>query len=44
MKAIALVNHIAENRVDGYYKPWDTYFPNEDINSNEEVGSDGNRT
>ena len=39
MKAQAL----AENPVDGDYEPLDTYFTDEEINSIEEVGSNGNQ-
>ena len=43
MKSQALVDHLAENPVDGDYEPLDTYFPDEEINSIEEVGSNGNQ-
>ena len=43
MKAQALTDHLAENPVDGDYEPLDTYFPDEGINSIEEVGSNGNQ-
>ena len=39
MKAQAL----AENPVNDDYKPLDTYFPDEEINSIEELGSNGNQ-
>ena len=39
MKAQAL----AENPVNDDYKPLDTYFPDEEINSIEEVCSNGNQ-
>ena len=39
MKAQAL----AENPVNDDYKPLDTYFPDEETNSIEEVGSNGNQ-
>ena len=44
MKAHALVDHLVENPPDGDYEPLDTYFPNEYINSTEEVGSDRNQS
>ena len=44
MKAQALVDHLAENPVDGDYEPLDTYFPDEEIKSIEEVCSNGNRS
>ena len=43
MKAQALVYHLADNPVDDDYEPLDTYFPDEEINSIEEVGSYGNQ-
>ncbi|XP_027769601.1 uncharacterized protein LOC114073842 [Solanum pennellii] len=43
MKAQALADHLAENPVDSDYEPLDTYFPDEEINSIEEVGSNGNQ-
>ena len=43
MKAQALADHLAENPVDGDYEPLDRYFPDEEINSIEEVGSNGNQ-
>ena len=43
MKAQALAHHLAENLIDGDYEPLDTYFPDEEINSIEEVGSNGNQ-
>ena len=43
MKSQALVDHLAENPVDGDYEPLDTYFPDEEINSIEEVGPNGNQ-
>ncbi|XP_015072712.1 uncharacterized protein LOC107016907 [Solanum pennellii] len=43
MKAQALADHLAENPVDGDYEPLDTCFPDEEINSIEEVGSNGNQ-
>ena len=43
MKAQALADHLAENPVDGYYESLDTYFPDEEINSIEEVGSNVNQ-
>ena len=43
MKAQALADHVEKNPVDGNYEPLDTYFPDEEINSIEEVGSNGNQ-
>ncbi|XP_004229304.1 uncharacterized protein [Solanum lycopersicum] len=43
MKAQALAHHLAQNPVDGDYEPLDTYFPDEEINSIEKVGSNGNQ-
>ena len=43
MKSQALADHLVENPVDGDYKPLDTYFPDEENNSIEEVGSNGNQ-
>ena len=43
IKAQALADHLAENPVNGDYEPLDTYFPDEEINSIEEVGSNGNQ-
>jgi len=43
MKAQALADHLAENPVDGDYEPLDTYFPDEEINSVEEVDPDENQ-
>ena len=43
MKAQALADHLAVNLVDGDYEPLDTYFPDEEINSIEEVGPNGNQ-
>ena len=43
IKAHALADHLAENLIDGDYEPLDTYFPDEEINSIEEVGSNGNQ-
>nr|XP_019070675.1 uncharacterized protein LOC109120880 [Solanum lycopersicum] len=43
MKAQALADHLAENPVDGDYEPLNTYFPDEETNSIEEVGSNGNQ-
>ena len=43
MKAQALADHLAVNLVDGDYEPLDTYFTDEEINSIEEVGSNGNQ-
>ncbi|XP_049405271.1 uncharacterized protein LOC125868732 [Solanum stenotomum] len=43
MKAQALADHLAENLVDGNYEPLDTYFPDEEINSVEEVNPDENQ-
>ncbi|XP_070022720.1 uncharacterized protein [Nicotiana sylvestris] len=40
MKAQALANHLAENLVDDEYRPLSTYFPNEEVNSIEEVVPD----
>ena len=40
MKAQALEDHLAQNPVNGDYGPLDTYFPNKEINSIEELGSD----
>ncbi|XP_070049106.1 uncharacterized protein [Nicotiana tomentosiformis] len=37
MKAQALDDHLAENPVDDEYKPLTTYFPDEEVNSIEEV-------
>ncbi|XP_070047280.1 uncharacterized protein [Nicotiana tomentosiformis] len=37
MKAQALADHLAENPIDDYYKPLSTYFPDEEVNSIEEV-------
>nr|XP_009602597.1 uncharacterized protein LOC104097690 [Nicotiana tomentosiformis] len=42
MKARALAYHFAENPVDDDYKPLSTYFPNEKVNSIEEVVPDDN--
>ena len=44
MKAQALVYHLADNPVDDDYEPLDTYFPDEEIKSIEEVCSNGNRS
>ncbi|XP_027771374.1 uncharacterized protein LOC114076473 [Solanum pennellii] len=43
MKVQALADHLAENPVDGDYEPLDTYFPDEEINTIEEVVSNGNQ-
>jgi len=43
MKAQALADHLAENPVDGDYEPLDTYFPDEEIDSVEEVDPDENQ-
>ncbi|XP_070012992.1 uncharacterized protein [Nicotiana sylvestris] len=43
MKAQALEDHLAENPVDDDYKPLRTYFPDEEINSIEELVSDDSR-
>nr|XP_004252163.1 uncharacterized protein LOC101259129 [Solanum lycopersicum] len=43
MKAQALADHVEKNPVDGNYEPLDTYFPDEAINTIEEVGLDGNQ-
>ncbi|XP_070045070.1 uncharacterized protein [Nicotiana tomentosiformis] len=40
MKARALADHLAENPVDDNYKPLITYFPDEEVNSIEELVSD----
>ncbi|XP_070013493.1 uncharacterized protein [Nicotiana sylvestris] len=40
MKAQALVDHLAENPVDNEYMPLSTYFPDEEVNSIEEVVPD----
>ncbi|XP_070025156.1 uncharacterized protein [Nicotiana sylvestris] len=40
MKAQALADHLAENPVDDEYRPLSTYFPDEEVNSIEEVVSD----
>ncbi|XP_070046998.1 uncharacterized protein [Nicotiana tomentosiformis] len=37
MKAKALAEHLAENPVDDNYEPLSTYFPDEEVNSIEEV-------
>ncbi|XP_070014219.1 uncharacterized protein [Nicotiana sylvestris] len=37
MKAQALADHLAENPVDDEYRPLSTYFPDEEVNSIEEV-------
>ena len=37
IKAQALADHMAENPVDDEYKPLTTYFPDEEVNSIEEV-------
>ncbi|XP_070049043.1 uncharacterized protein [Nicotiana tomentosiformis] len=42
MKAHALADHLAENPVDDDYKPLNTYFPDEEVNSIEEVFPDNN--
>ncbi|XP_070048966.1 uncharacterized protein [Nicotiana tomentosiformis] len=42
MKAQVLEDHLAENPVDDYYKPLSTYFPDEVVNSIEEVVPDDN--
>ena len=43
MKAQALTDHLAENPVNSDYKTLDIYFLDEEINSIEEVGSNGNQ-
>ncbi|XP_049388505.1 uncharacterized protein LOC125852866 [Solanum stenotomum] len=43
MKTQALADHLVENPVDGDYEPLDTYFPDEEINSVEEVDPDENQ-
>ncbi|XP_070056833.1 uncharacterized protein [Nicotiana tomentosiformis] len=43
MKVKALEDHLAENTVDDDYKPLNTYFPDEEVNSIEEVVSDDTR-
>ncbi|XP_070028704.1 uncharacterized protein [Nicotiana sylvestris] len=40
MKAQALADHLAENPVDNEYMPLSTYFPDEEVNSIEEVVPD----
>ncbi|XP_070020383.1 uncharacterized protein [Nicotiana sylvestris] len=40
MKAQALADHLAENPVDNEYLPLSTYFPDEEVNSIEEVVPD----
>lgn len=43
MKAQALADHLAKNPVDSDYKPLDTYFSDEEINSVEEIYPDENQ-
>ncbi|XP_070007964.1 uncharacterized protein [Nicotiana sylvestris] len=40
MKAQTLADHLAENPVDDEYRPLSTYFPDEEVNSIEEVVPD----
>ncbi|XP_070013534.1 uncharacterized protein [Nicotiana sylvestris] len=42
MKAQALIDHLVENLVDDEYMPLSTYFPNEEVNSIDEVVLDDN--
>lgn len=42
MKDKALANHLIENSHNCDFEPLDTYFPDEAINSTEEVTSEGN--
>ncbi|XP_070010655.1 uncharacterized protein [Nicotiana sylvestris] len=40
MKAQALADHLAENPVDDEYQPLSTYFPDEEVNSAQEISED----
>ncbi|XP_070017837.1 uncharacterized protein [Nicotiana sylvestris] len=42
MKAQALADHLAENPVNDEYKPLNTYFPDEEVNSVEAISEDIN--
>ncbi|XP_075113094.1 uncharacterized protein LOC142182649 [Nicotiana tabacum] len=42
MKAQALADHLDENPVDDEYQPLSTYFPDEEVNSVEEISEDIN--